>query len=168
MLILLQSNHEVIERYFAVNDNGVLVKLTPVREAYKPNVVIGWGSKALGEIFTFDVLNYKNELTEARKYFVSDDAYYNFLASLKDTILKDVKNVDGAARLVVNDLSITGEDKSSGRYRWDVEGEGTIVMTSAKSGRITSSVRIYATIMRVLESENLSGLTFSYVALAPK
>lgn len=109
--------------YFATNNVGQLIKIIPVTQ---PNLsqdeTIAWAIEAVQAAYSYDYMNYRQELQHSQKYF-TEYGWRNFMqafqASNNLTAVKSRKLVVMAK--VIGQPKVIAEGILSGAYAWKFE-----------------------------------------------
>lgn len=149
-------------QYFATTHDGKLIKLVPLNQPnLTTNALLQWAVEAASAAYTFNFVNYRKALQDARIYFTKL-GYQNFLKALTDS-----RNLEAVRtkKLVVSAVP-TGAPvvlregvTSTGYYAWQVQFPMLLTYQSA-SDVINQNIVITMLITRVptLESEKGIGI----------
>lgn len=138
--------------YFATNEDGTLKELIPLNEPYvNQEQLLSWASQAAIAAYSFNFLDYRSNLQNARKYFTPKgfDDYVKVLDSSGNlqTVIKNrlvVKPVITDVPIIVKEGLIAGE----GVYGWRIQIPMLIQYVSA-SDKIEQPVLATLLIKRV-------------------
>lgn len=115
--------HPPEPKYFATSVNGRITPLTALNEPNQSDsAVLQWANQAAIAAFTYNFVNYRDEL-EATSVFFTAEGWQQFLEALQDSnILDQVK----AKKLIVSAVAtrapiILQKGVLSGRFSWRVQ-----------------------------------------------
>lgn len=115
--------HPPEPKYFATSINGRITPLTALNEPNQSDsAVLQWANQAAIAAFTYNFVNYRDELESTSGFFTSD-GWQQFLQALQDSnILDQVK----AKKLIVSAVAtrapiILQKGVLSGRFSWRVQ-----------------------------------------------
>ena len=120
-------------RYFATRSDGGLIRLTPLHEPMlTQSAILTWAGKAATDAFTFDFVNFRQQLQNAAQAF-TPDGWRSFLKALEDS-----RNLEAVRqkKLIVN-AALQGapvmltEGVVNGVYSWRIEMPIVVAYRSA-------------------------------------
>ena len=148
---------------FRTDNEGRVFQPVPLNEIYISNAdLLQWTSKALPASFTFDFLNYNDELGAVQQYYTRN-GFQKLLDLLaiyaNDKTVQDSKLFIQAAPSTVPSLFNQGliNDNNGGRYGWWVSMPMDLHYTTADK-TFTTPVIIQALVVRVPITNDLSGV----------
>jgi intracellular multiplication protein IcmL len=149
--------------YFATNEDGTLKELIPLNQPYvNQEQLLSWASQAAISAYSFNFLDYRANLQNARKYFTPEgfDNYVKSLDSsgnLKATIERKlvVKPVITDVPIIVKEGMIAGV-----RYGWRIQIPMLIQYVSA-SDKIEQPVLVTLLVVRVSTLDSGTGIAIS-------
>ncbi len=157
-LVLYQIFHRPLPPFSAVSADNQRMELTA---SYEPNLasttLINWVSKAAVAAYTFDFVNYNQQMARVRPYF-TDVGWNDYQASIAKLIQTIVKNQLFVNSVVVGAPVISNQGDLPGRgYTWRVQIPFLVTYQSAgQASRANYTVVI--TIVRVPTSINPAGI----------
>jgi len=90
--IIYQVTNQPLPPYSAVQPNGEILSLTPYDAPnLLPDTIIRWASKAAIAAYTFDFVNYEQQISLARPYF-TDAGWKDYQRSVQTLLSTIVKN----------------------------------------------------------------------------
>lgn len=111
-------------RYFATREDGGIIPLVAVKQPFlDTGQVTNFAVEAVTAAMTMDFANWRQDLTDASKYFQKPQGWENFLTALSEAGLLDyIRNNNLVATAVANSATVTrtGID-DEGRYFWVVQ-----------------------------------------------
>lgn len=155
-------------KFFSTSFNGSAQALTPI---YEPNTsdlsMIKWASLATVAAYSFDFVNYNNQLTLASQYFTSNawNAFYNALNSsnnLDEVISK---------KLIVNAVVmqppvILAKGNLNGVFSWRIQIPLLVTYQSAQ-GFVSNSLIINLLVTRISTLESIKGIGIAQFTSEP-
>lgn len=142
--------HKPAPQYFATSSDGRITPLYPLSESVvTPPELLQWANQAAVAAYTYNFVNYRQELQAASEYF-TPHGWTQFTESLKAT--RNLETVQ-AKKLVVSATAtgaprITDQGLLNGRYAWKVQIP-LLVTYESTSERIQQPVIVNMIIMRV-------------------
>lgn len=133
-VLLYQFFHRPVPVYSAVTSKGQRMVLTPENEPnLLPSTLITWANKAVVAAYTFNFVNYDQELSKARPYFT--EAGWNvYVASISKTIETVKQNQLFVSGVVVGAPVISNQGDLPGRgYVWRIQLPFLVTYQSADS-----------------------------------
>jgi intracellular multiplication protein IcmL len=129
------ANDRPEPRYFATRADGGLIRLIPLNEPMlTQSAILTWAGKAATDAFTFDFVNFRQQLQEAAQAF-TPDGWRTFLKALEDS-----RNLEAVRerKLVVNAALqgapvILTEGVVNGVYSWRIEMPIVVAYRSANN-----------------------------------
>jgi intracellular multiplication protein IcmL len=121
--------------YFGVTPSGQMTALAPLDQPYlRPEELMQWAGRAVVAAHTFDAVNYRDQLNQARQYFTTE-GFEQYVGALKssgtlETITKNVL-IASAAQSGPPVISKFGTD--SGVHFWEVQVPLTLRYYNAKT-----------------------------------
>ena len=158
-VVLYQTIHRPLPEFHAIQPaNGQKMELTPYKEPnLLPDTILRWASKAAISSYTFDFVNYRQQVAAARPYF-TDAGWNDYLTSVTGLI-----NTVISSKLVINGV-VTGTPVISNQgplpgkgYVWRVQIPFLVTYLVGQ----TSSKRhffVVITIVRVPTNINPQGI----------
>lgn len=162
--------YQVINRpwpiFAATRGDGQQMELTPFDE---PNLLadtlLRWASKAASTAYTFDFVNYEDEISHARPYF-TDAGWSDFRSAISGTLSTIVQNqlfvtgVVSGAPIISNQGDIPGKG-----YVWRIQIPFLVTYQSANT---TSNRRfvVVVSVVRVPTSTNPQGIGIDQFIMA--
>lgn len=137
-------------RYFATRADGALIRLIPLREPMLTrSAVLSWAGRAATGAFTFDFVNFRQQLQDAAQAF-TPEGWRSFLKALEDSrnleAVKERKLVVTAA-LQGAPVLLT-EGVVNGRYQWRIEMPIVVAYQSGSDSQ-RQSMLVVLTVSRV-------------------
>src|SRR3990167_784184 len=91
-ILLYQVFHRPMPAFFAVEPNHNEMRLSPYDEPnLLPNTILTWASKAATAAYTFDFVNYRDEIDMTRPYF-TENGWGDYLASVQSLLGTVIQN----------------------------------------------------------------------------
>jgi len=109
--------------YFATNENGSLLQMIPLDQPYiTDDQLLRWSVEAATAAYSFNFLDYQNNLQQARKYF-TEEGFKNYYEALQNSgNLSTVQDKRLVVKATVSDIPlITTKGMLNGRYVWKVQ-----------------------------------------------
>jgi intracellular multiplication protein IcmL len=156
---------------FHTDNEGRVFPPVPLNQIYISNAdLLQWTSKVLPAAFTFDFLNYNDELGALQQYFTKTG--FQKLTDLlgtyaNDKTIQDSKLFIQAVPSAVPSLFNQGliNDNAGGRYGWWISMPVDIHYTTADKA-YTTPVNIQALVVRVPITNDLSGVAIDDILVS--
>ncbi len=148
--------------YFATADGWRLQQLTPLSEPLLDDEqVLQWSVDAVGHIFGFNFVDYRDQLQKASQYF-TQEGYQQFIQALgASNNLETVKTQKLVLSAVVTKAPVViAEGKLNGVYAWRVQMPVMITLQSA-SQQLTQNVMLSLVIVRASTLDKTSGVAIA-------
>ncbi len=155
--------------YFATTDSGNIIPIVPLdRPMVNDQTVLRWATTAAVSAYTFNFLNYREQLQSASKYF-TQDAWQGYLTKLKDSgnldsVIKRqliVTAVPGGAPVIEN------EGLLSGRYAWRIQMPLLATYQSSSDTKYSNPLLVTILIVRVSTTVSPDGIAIAQINYAP-
>lgn len=147
--------------YFASTPDGVLIRLEPLTQPLKSNnFVAQWAAKSAQEVFSFDWINFRSQLSKASDNF-TNQGYNSLIRSMNSSRYFDlVKSRKMIVSAVVTDPPIVLSAKSiSGIYTWQISLRLLVKYQGInQDDNITMPMTIQMKVKRVSQKENIKGI----------
>lgn len=162
-------SHPVEPKYFATSVNGRITPLTPLNEPNQSDSsVLQWANQAAIAAFTYNFVNYRDEL-EASSSFFTKDGWQQFVDALQQS-----NNLDAvkAKKLIVSAVAtrapiILQKGVLNGRYSWRVQMPILVTYQSASEfSQQNNVVTMLITRISTLDSPRGIGISQFVVGLA--
>ena len=155
-------------RYFATRADGGLIRLVPLNEPMlTQSAILTWAGKAATDAFTFDFVNFRQQLQEAAQAF-TPDGWRSFLQALEDS-----RNLEAVRekKLIVNAALqgapvILTEGVVNGVYSWRIEMPIVVAYRSANEVQRQNLV-VNMTVSRVPTLEFPEGVGITQFVARP-
>lgn len=153
---------------FSVDKDWRVLPPVPIDQAYiKDPDLLQWISQVLPSVLTYDFVNYKTQVDEARQYF-SDNGWKVFLNQL-DTYANN--NTLQAAKMFVNANPsgapiVLNRGILDGRYAWWIQIPMKLSYSSP-GGTSVKPLVFQVLIVRIPTLDNLDGVTIDNVVIKP-
>lgn len=72
LFLVLFAKQPVPPQYIPINEDGTLIKLTPLSECKDDSEVQKFTTSAINKLFKYDYINYADQLQSAASYFTTD------------------------------------------------------------------------------------------------
>ena len=157
-LVVYQIFHRPLPPFTAVSPANQRMELTA---SHEPNLVsstlVSWASKAAVTAYTFDFVNYNQQIARVRPYF-TDAGWRDYQASIAKLIQTIIKNQLFVNGVVAGAPVISNQGELPGRgYTWRVQIPFLVTYQSAgQTSR--SSYTVIITIVRVPTTVNPAGI----------
>ena len=157
-VVLYQTTHRPLPEFHAVQSDGQKMRLRPYEEPnLLPDTIIRWASKAAITAYTFDFVNYKEQVLSVRPYF-TEAGWSDYLRSVNGLLNTVIKN-----KLVINGIVrgapvISNQGQLAGRgYVWRVQ---IPFLVTYLAGQTTAKRNFYVviTIVHVPTNVNPQGI----------
>lgn len=149
--------------YFATNQDGTLKELIPLNQPHvSQEQLLSWASQAAIAAYSFNFLDYRSNLQNARKYF-TPEGFDNFVKALDESgNLKAVVERRLVVKPVITDVPILVKEGMIGgiRYGWRIQIPMLIQYVSA-SDKIEQPVLVTLLVVRVSTLDNSEGIAIS-------
>jgi intracellular multiplication protein IcmL len=148
---------------FAMSEGWRIQPEVPVNQPYLPTpIILQWIGDILPRVFTYDFINYDEELEHSSQYFTTE-GWDNFANELNTYV--NYNNVQ-AYKLFVNARPagapfILNQGLLSGRYAWWVQMPLEIVASGNQNAKRTVTFQIL--VVRVSTLNNLIGISIDKV-----
>lgn len=155
-------------RYFATRADGGLIRLIPLNEPMlTQSAILTWAGKAATDAFTFDFVNFRQQLQEAAQAF-TPEGWKSFLKALEDSRNLEAVRVK---KLVVNAALqgapvILTEGVVNGVYSWRIEMPIVVAYRSANSTQ-RQNLLVNMTVSRVPTLEFPEGVGITQFVARP-
>jgi intracellular multiplication protein IcmL len=154
--------------YFATTDAGLPIQIIGLKYPNKNDLaLLEWASEAAVNVYTFNFVNYRNALQDARSYFTRT-GYLNFMTALKasnNLIAVQSRKLLVSAQIEANGTSMilrsTKTDDSfriNGRYAWQVQIPMLLTYESGGTDKFLQHIMLTMVITRMSPLESSSGL----------
>lgn len=161
---LYERTHKPPSQYFATTYDGKLIPLIPLSQpSLTDNALLQWATEAAVASYTFNYVNYRKALQDARIYFTAT-GYQYFLKALQDSnnliAVQNKKLIVSAAPTgapVILKKGLYNDGSTTGVFTWDIQLPLEIVFRSAVD-TITQNVVLNMRIVRVPTLESPSGV----------
>lgn len=161
---LYERTHKPPTQYFATTYDGKLIPLIPLSQpSLTDNALLQWATEAAVASYTFNYVNYRKALQDARIYF-TQTGYQYFMKALQDSnnlvAVQNKKLIVSAAPTgapVILKKGIYNDGSATGVFTWDIQLPLEIVFRSAVD-TITQNVILNMRIVRVPTLESPSGV----------
>lgn len=148
--------------YFATSEGWRLQQLRPLSEPVLDDAqVLQWGVNAVGHIYGFNFVNYREQLQQASQYF-TPDGYKQFMTALDSSNnLETVKSQKLVLSAVVTKAPVViAEGQLNGVYAWRIQMPVMITLQSA-SQQLTQNVMVNLLIVRASTLEKPEGVAIA-------
>jgi intracellular multiplication protein IcmL len=115
--------HPTRPLYFATDNIGRLIRVTPVTVPnMSPEEVVAWTIDAVQSIYSYDYVNYRQELQDSQKYF-TNYGWGNYLSALalSNNLIGLKANKQIVIAQVVGQPKLITEGLLGGAYAWKFE-----------------------------------------------
>lgn len=147
--------------YFASTPDGVLIRLEPLAQPLKSNEFVSqWAAKSAQEVFSFDWINFRAQLSNASQNF-TNNGYSSLVQSMNANRYFDlVKERKMIVSAVVTDPPIILSAKSiAGRFTWQISLRMLVKYQGInESDNITVPMTVQMKVKRVSQKENIKGI----------
>jgi intracellular multiplication protein IcmL len=148
VVVLYQVTHRPLPRFVAVADTGKQMDLTAFNEPnYLPSTLLRWASKATVAAYTFDFVNYKQQIANVAPYFTDNGwaAYKSSVENLSANIVEQKIFVNGvvAGAPIISNQSATAGDG----YEWRIQVPFLVTYQSAEA----TSRQSYTVLLNVVK-----------------
>ena len=157
-VVLYQTLHRPLPAFHAVQADGQTMQLAPSEE---PNLLVDtitrWAGKAAITAYTFDFVNYKQEIQVARPYF-TEAGWADFNSSMRDVINRVVKGQLFVSGVVAGAPVISNQGPLPGKgYVWRVQIPFLVTYQAAQALNKRNFI-VVLTIVRVPTNINPQGI----------
>jgi intracellular multiplication protein IcmL len=168
ILIVYMITHPPAPKYFATSINGRITPLFPLDEPNQSDsAVLQWANQAAIAAFTYNFVNYRDELQSASGFFTAD-GWDQFLSALQQS-----NNLDAvkAKKLVVSAVAtrapiILQKGVLNGQYSWRVQMPILVTYQSASEFTQQNNV-VTMLINRVSTLNSPRGIGISQFVVGP-
>ncbi|MEM6903052.1 MAG: type IVB secretion system apparatus protein IcmL/DotI, partial [Pseudomonadota bacterium] len=162
------ANDRPSPEYFATTQDGRLIKMVPRSEPMlTQSAILTWAGKASTDAFTFDFVNFREQLQEAAVAF-TPDGWRSFLKALEDS-----RNLEAVRerKLIVNAALqgapvILTEGVVNGVYSWRIEMPIVVAYRSATDVQ-RQNLLVNMTVSRVPTLEYPEGVGITQFVARP-
>ena len=152
-------------QFFATSPDGQIVQIHPTTQpVYSAAQIMSWATEAAINVYSYDYVNYRAQITSAQKYF-SANGWMSFTNALKGSLM--LKTVIDQ-RLVMSAQptgapTITNQGVVNNRYTWVVR---IPMLVNLQGGNpISKPVEVIMQIQRVSLSNSPKGIAIvNYIA----
>ncbi|HAT2067716.1 TPA: type IVB secretion system apparatus protein IcmL/DotI [Legionella pneumophila] len=167
-LVVYMITHPPAPKYFATSINGRITPLFPLDEPNQSDsAVLQWANQAAIAAFTYNFVNYRDELQASSGFFTAE-GWDQFLAALEQS-----NNLDAvkAKKLVVSAVAtrapiILQKGVLNGRYSWRVQMPILVTYQSASEFTQQNNV-VTMLITRVSTLNSPRGIGISQFVVGP-
>ena len=151
--------------YFATTDQGRLIPIIPLNRPVMTKLSIErWATNAATQAYSFDFINYRQQLQTASKYF-TDNAWKDYINKLKssgnlDAVTKRkliITSVPGGAAVIEN------EGLLDGRYAWRIQMPLLATFRSSSEVKYQNAMMVTMLIVRVSTAVNPEGIAIAQI-----
>jgi intracellular multiplication protein IcmL len=169
--IYLQRLYQPKATYFATNESGKLNELIPLDIPYvSQELLLSFADQAAVTAYSFDFLNYQQQLQQAKKYF-TDVGFTNFMNALQASgNLKVIQDKHLVVKAVVTDVPVIlkeGVLPGTNQYAWQVQIPMLVQYISA-SEKIQQPIVATILIVRVSTLETRQGIAIASFTIAQR
>lgn len=147
--------------YFASTPDGVLIRLEPLNQPLKSNTSVAqWAAKSAQQVFSFDWINFRTQLSAASQNFTSN-GYDSLVSSMnKNRYFDLVKSRKMIVSSVVTDPPIIISAKSiRGIFTWQISMRMLVKYQGVnENDSITMPLTVQMKVKRVSQKENIQGI----------
>lgn len=167
-MLLYEITHPPQPKYFATSINGRITPLFPLNEPNQSDsAVLQWANQAAIAAFTYNFVNYRDELQSSSGFFTAD-GWQQFLTALQQS-----NNLDAvkAKKLIVSAVAtrapiILQKGILNGRYSWRVQMPLLVTYQSASEFSQQNNV-VTMLITRVSTLNSPRGIGISQFVVGP-
>ena len=166
LMTLFQVLHRPLPAFAAVQANGESMPLTPFEQPnLLPDTLLRWASKAASTAYTFDFVNYNQEISQVRPYF-TNAGWFDFRSAISGVLSTIVKNqlfvtgVVSGAPVIANQGPLPGKG-----YVWRVQIPFLVTYQSANT-TTTAFFIVILSIVQVPTSTNPQGIGIDQFIMA--
>ncbi|HHF7346308.1 TPA: type IVB secretion system apparatus protein IcmL/DotI [Legionella feeleii] len=167
-LLVYMITHPPAPKYFATSINGRITPLYPLNEPNQSDsAVLQWANQAAIAAFTYNFVNYRDELQASSGFFTAD-GWSQFLTALQQS-----NNLDAvkAKKLIVSAVAtrapiILQKGILNGRYSWRVQMPILVTYQSASEFSQQNNV-VTMLITRVSTLNSPRGIGISQFVVGP-
>jgi intracellular multiplication protein IcmL len=150
--------------YFASTPDGILIRLQPLTQPIKSDQFVAqWAAKAAQQVFTFDWVNYRAQMSRASDNFTRN-GYNSLITSMnKNNYFQLVTQ----RRMIVSSVTtgppvIVDRGILNGIYRWRISMQLLVKYQGVnESDTITVPLTVDMTVQRVSQEVNIRGIGIS-------
>jgi len=152
------SVHRPLPAFNAVEPQGDKLLLVPYLEPnLLPETILRWASKAAVSAYTFDFVNYRQQIESVRPYF-TDSGWKDYLSSVNDLIDTIVKNKVVINGVVTGTPVISNQGSLPGKgYTWRIQIP-FLVTYQVGGPPVKRNYFVVLTIVRVPTNVNTQGI----------
>lgn len=149
--IVYLITHKPVPQYFATSSDGRITPLYPLSEpVVTPPELLQWANQAAVAAYTYNFVNYRQELQVASEYF-TPHGWTQFQEGLKAT--RNLETVI-AKKFVVSATAtgaprVTDQGLLNGRYAWKVQLPLVATYENSSGERLQQPIVVNMIIMRV-------------------
>ncbi|VVC76687.1 hypothetical protein AQUSIP_20110 [Aquicella siphonis] len=157
-VVLYQVLNRPLPQFNAVQPDGETMLLIPYEQPnLLPSTILRWASKAATVSYTFDFVNYNNQIAAARPYF-TEDGWQDYLNSVSKLISRIVQGQLFINGIVSGTPVISNQGPLPGRgYVWRVQIPFLVTYQSANATS-KNSFYVVLSIVQVPTSVNKQGI----------
>lgn len=151
-------------KYFATTSSGKLIPMQPLNFPFVTTQnLLQWASKASSAAFTFNFVNYREQLQSSEQYFTAE-GWKQFITQLNSSgnlsAIKDRKLI--ASAIPAGAPVILNQGELAGRYAWRVQIP-MIVTYQGANNKSNNAMMVTMTVTRVPTLDNSSGVGISQI-----
>ena len=165
--VLYQTTHRPLPTFAAVEPDGKRMGLTAYPDPnLLPDTLLQWASKAVVGAYTFDFVNYNNQIAAVKPYF-TETGWRDYLQSVNNLITTIVQNqifvygVVAGTPVIANQGPLPGVD-----YAWRVQIP-FLVSYVTTAGPTNRSFLVTLSIVRMSTNINPQGIGIDQFVMAP-
>lgn len=155
--------------YFATKTDGSLIEIQPLDEPIvEQDMLLSWATRAAVASYSFNFLDWQNDLTDVQKYFTST-GFKNFVEALQnsgnlDTVVAKRLVVQGT---VVDVPRIVQQGLIKGRYAWKIQIPMLVKYISANE-ELRQPVLVTLLVARVPTTQKPEGIAIAQFVVADR
>jgi len=165
-VLLFEVLHRPLPAFAAVQPNGQSMQLYPFEEPnLLPDTLLRWAGKAASTAYTFDFVNYEQEISQARPYF-TEAGWEDFRSAINNVLKTVVQNQLFVTGVVSGPPVISNQGPLVGKgYVWRIQIPFLVTYQSSNT-TTTGNFIVIVSIVRVPTSTNPQGIGIDQFIMA--
>jgi len=156
-IILFQVYQRPLPTFYAIQPNGQRMMLQPQDlPNLVPDTILHFACKAAVAAYTFDFVNFKGEINQARTYF-TDAGWDDYLTSVESVVRGIAQNKLFVTGVVNGAPVISNQGEIDGVYSWRVQIPFLVTYQSAQTAE-QKKFTVLVTVVRVPTSVDPLGI----------
>ncbi len=156
-------------QYFATTEDGKLFKIAPLSTRnMSNNQLFEWATQAALASYTYDFVNYRTELQNAKLFYTAQGhaSLLNAISASRNLEAVKSKKMTTSARITGNPTLSAPVRLDNGRFVWEVEFPMEVLYTNGRiQDQIIQKIIVNLTITRVPVWESSKGIAIKSIVV---